>query len=121
MTSSTAVVLVVEDDPLLRLSAVEEVEAAGFEVLGADSSAAAMVVLEGRLDVRIVFTDIDLPGGMGGLELAAVIRRRWPPIAIIVTSGHVRPDEGELPAGSVFFPKPYGMPEVIAEMQRMAA
>jgi CheY-like chemotaxis protein len=101
------VVLVVEDEPLQRMMAVDLVEEAGFEALEASDAMEAVLILEVRTDIRIVFTDIDMPGGMDGMMLAAAIRDRWPPIEIIVTSGHLRQNEVRLPERGVFFSKPY--------------
>lgn len=114
-------VLIVEDEPLLRMMAVDMVEAAGFEVLEAASAAEAIVALEQHSDIRIVFTDIDMPRGIDGLQMAALIRHRWPPIEIIITSGHYRIDEIGLPPRIVFFAKPYAQDKVISTMRRMAA
>jgi CheY-like chemotaxis protein len=83
------VVLVVEDEPLLRLMAVTMVENAGFAPIEAANADQAVRILESRTDIRIVFTDIDMPGSMDGMKLAACIRDRWPPVEIILTSGHV--------------------------------
>jgi CheY-like chemotaxis protein len=113
------VVLVVEDQPLLRLLGVGMVEDAGFEPLEADGSNEAMRILAGRLDIRVVFTDIEMPGGVDGLKLAAMIRDRWPPIAIIITSGKSAPMAKDMPVGSLFFTKPYRPEEVMAAMRRM--
>jgi len=74
-----AVILVVEDELLIRMNAVEMIEEA-FEVVEAGNADEAIVILEGRLDVAVVFTDIQMPGSMDGLKLAAVVRLRWPPI-----------------------------------------
>lgn len=115
------VVLVVEDEPLLRMLAVDVVEAAGFEALEAADATQAVVILEQRPDIRIMFTDIDMPRGMNGVKLAAAVRHRWPPIEIIVTSGHVVPALGDLPPRSVFFSKPYREDQVVAAMRRLAA
>ncbi|HEY0253276.1 MAG TPA: response regulator [Kofleriaceae bacterium] len=115
------VVLVVEDEPLLRMAAMDMVEDAGFEAIEAASADEAVLILENRLDIRIVFTDIDMPHGMDGMKLAACIRDRWPPIEIIMTSGHVHAREVELPARTVFFPKPYRQHEIIAMMRQMSA
>lgn len=101
------VVLVVEDEPLLRMMAADLVEEAGFDVIEAADADEAVRVLESGANIRIVFTDIDMPGSMDGLLLAAAIRDRWPPIDIILTSGHVHVNEVALPHGSVFFSKPY--------------
>ncbi|MCW6506679.1 response regulator [Hyphomicrobiales bacterium BP6-180914] len=115
------VVLVVEDEPLLRMMAVDLVEDAGFDVVEAADAIEAVRILESRTDIRIVFTDIDMPNGMDGMQLAAAIRDRWPPIEIIVTSGYYDPDSVPLPPRSVFFPKPYREQDIIAAMRRMTA
>jgi CheY-like chemotaxis protein len=116
-----AIVLVVEDEPLLRMAAVDLVEEAGLQALEASNADAAILLLETRSDIRIVFTDIDMPGSMDGIKLAAAVRKKWPPISIIVVSGHRKPDAGELPDGSIFFTKPYPIPDVIATLHQMAA
>ena len=96
--SSKQVVLVVEDEPLLRMAAVDLVEQAGFEVVEATDATNAVSILETRPDIRIVFTDIDMPRGMDGMKLAALVRDRWPPIEIIIVSGHLEKADVELPA-----------------------
>jgi CheY-like chemotaxis protein len=113
-------VLVVEDEPILRMMAADMVEGAGFEVIEAADATEAVRILESRTDIRIVFTDIDMPRGMDGLRLAACIRDRWPPVELIITSGHVTPDLHSLPVRSVFFPKPYRQEQIVAQMRRMA-
>jgi CheY-like chemotaxis protein len=115
------VVLVVEDEPFLRMVAVDLVEEAGFEAVQAANADQAVRILEARADIRIVFTDIDMPGSMDGMKLAIAIRGRWPPIAVILTSGLYNIGKDELPARSVFFRKPYNHNEIIATIQRMAA
>ncbi|WP_292020146.1 MULTISPECIES: response regulator [unclassified Brevundimonas] len=99
-------VLVVEDEPLLRLAAVEMVEDAGYVAVEAADAFEAVRILESRDDIRIVFTDIDMPGGMSGVTLAAAIRDRWPPIDIIMTSGAVVPADAMVPERGVFLAKP---------------
>ena len=120
-TGRKAIVLVVEDDPLLRLAATELVEEAGLEPLEAANADDAIRILEQRTDIHIVFTDVDMPGSMDGLKLAAAVRGRWPPIEIIVTSGHRLVSPGDLPPGSLFFAKPYRDKDIVATLQRMAA
>jgi len=115
------IVLVVEDEPLLRLFAAQVVEDAGYEPLEAANAAEAIAILESRPDIRIVFTDIDMPGGLDGMKLAACIRDRWPPIKIIITSGKPLPPRTVMPAEMVFFPKPYRQDRVIASLHQMAA
>lgn len=72
------------------------------------------------VDIRTVFSDIDMPGSMDGMKLAAAVRDRWPPIEIIIVSGHRRPVDRDLPARATFFPKPYNVDAVTAELNRMA-
>ena len=83
------VVLIVEDDFLLRIDAAEMIKAAGFEVIEAANADQAIKVLEARYDITVVFTDIQMPGSMDGLKLAQAVRGRWPPIKIIATSGRL--------------------------------
>ena len=95
------------------------VEDGGFEALEAGGSSEAMRILERRIDIGLVFTDIDMPGGVDGLKLAALIRSRWPPIEIIITSGKRQPLANEMPVGGLFFAKPYRPEEVTAAMRRL--
>ena len=102
------VVLIVEEEALIRMNAAEVIEDAGDGVVEAGDAEEAIQVLENRDDVSIMFTDIDmLTGSMNGLRLAATVSRRWPPIRIIATSGRIAVRDGDLPAGSLFLPKPY--------------
>lgn len=117
---SKGLVLVVEDEALVRMFAVDFVEDAGFDVVEAANANQAVAILEARSDIRIVFTDIDMPGSMDGMKLARAVRDRWPPIEIIIVSGHKRPVDDDLPARAVFFPKPYDVDAVTAELNRMA-
>jgi DNA-binding NtrC family response regulator len=97
-----ATVLVVEDEfHFLQI----ELEDAGYDVVLADNADVAIAILEARTDIHLVFTDIDMPGSMDGLKLAACVRDRWPPIHIIITTGNARPRE--IPANALFIPKPY--------------
>src|SRR5271154_3635956 len=90
------VVLVVEDEFLIRINAAEMIEEAGFEVVEASTADEAVAILEARLDIAVVFTDIQMPGTMDGLKLARAVRGRWPPIKIIATSGRHHIGETEL-------------------------
>jgi two-component system, response regulator PdtaR len=100
-------VLIVEDEFLIRLNAAEMVRELGFEVLEAVDADHAIVLLETTADIAIVFTDIQMPGPVDGLGLLAIIRNRWPPIALMVTSGQIEPAVEDLPAGARFLAKPY--------------
>ncbi len=97
---------------MVRLCAVETIEEAGFEVIEAANADEAIRILESRRDIRVVFTDVHMPGSMDGLKLAHAVRDRWPPIKIIVTSGRERVAAQDLPAGGRFFAKPYDPGEI---------
>src|SRR5450755_289159 len=99
-------VLVVEDEILLRMRAVDIVEDAGFTPIEAVNADEAVAILESRSDIVLLFTDIQMPGSMDGLGLARSVRDRWPPIKIILVSGQVTPTAIEIPADSRFFGKP---------------
>jgi CheY-like chemotaxis protein len=111
-TTKRPVVLVVEDEALVRVGAVDLVEEAGFEAIEAANAEEAIRILENRSDIRVVFTDIDMPGSMDGLKLAHAVRNRWPPIKLVVTSGHSLPADKDLPTGGRFVGKPYGPSQV---------
>lgn len=112
-------VLVVEDEVLIRLDIVSQLESEGFEVFEAASADEAVAMLEQNSSIRLLFTDIDMPGTMDGLKLAGAVRDRWPPVKIIVTSGHRIVDIVDMPDGSVFFSKPYRHPVVLASMRAL--
>ena len=121
MPDSPVYVLVVEDDFLNRLHAVDLVEDAGYIAVEASNADEAITILEARKDIRIVFTDIDMPGSMDGLKLAHAIRERWPPIELILTSGHFDLSDDEIPERGRFFPKPYRDQEIISALQHFVA
>jgi CheY-like chemotaxis protein len=101
-------VLVVEDEPLVRMLAADILEDEGFEVIEAATAPAALALLEKHEgEIAAVFTDIDMPGGMNGLELAAIVHARWPDMALVITSGVARLSADQLPGDGVFIAKPY--------------
>jgi len=97
------------------------IEDAGFEVLEAANADEAILILENRSDIRIVFTDVHMPGSMDGLRLAHAVRDRWPPIKLIVTSGQMTVSEDELPLGGRFFSKPYQPSELSRVLNELVA
>jgi CheY-like chemotaxis protein len=113
------VVLVVEDEPLVLMMAIDIIGEAGFETLSASNADEAITILEGRDDIRIIFTDINMPGSMNGVLLAHAVRGRWPPIEIIVTSAKLL--ETELPDRGRFLPKPYAPGELSKMIHELAA
>ena len=115
------VILIVEDEVLIRLHAAQIIEEAGFDAIEASNADEAIAILEARRDITVLFTDIQMPGSMDGLKLAAAVKGRWPPIKIVATSGlvDVRPDD--LPEGGRFLPKPYDPVLLTATLRELAA
>ena len=114
-----AVVLVVEDEMLLRMRAVDIVEDAGFTSVEAVDADEAVAILESRSDIALLFTDIQMPGSMDGLKLAHAVHERWPPVKIILVSGQLKLANIDIPANSRFFGKPLESGAMIAEIQDM--
>lgn len=102
-----AVILVVEDNAMIRMSALDLMRSEGYEALEARDADQAIRILESRDDIDLVFTDVQMPGTMDGLKLSHYIRNRWPPIKLVVASGAAIIEEASLPPGSRFFSKPY--------------
>ena len=113
------IVLVVEDEMMLRMKVVDMVEDAGYIPVEAVDADEAMAVLQSRNDIALMLTDVQMPGSMNGLELAHAVHERWPPIKIILASGQLKLSASEIPLDSRFFGKPLQSAEIIAEMQEM--
>ena len=113
-------VLVVEDDPLLLMDAVDMLEDEGFTVYPARNADAAIRLLEKHDDIRVLFTDVDMPGSMDGLKLAHAVRDRWPPVRIMVTSGLRHVSAADLPENGLFFAKPYPPQDVLKSLNSVA-
>lgn len=114
-------VLIVEDEFLLRMDAVDMIAGAGFQVVEAANADQAIEILESRRDITVVFTDIQMPGSMDGLKLARAIRGRWPPIKIVATSGRITVGEPDLPEGGRFLRKPYSPLQVAGVLRELTA
>ncbi|WP_439816580.1 response regulator [Zavarzinia sp. CC-PAN008] len=108
------VVLVVEDEGLIRLDIVDAMEEAGYRTLEADNADDALALLEQHPEVRAVFADVRMPGSIDGVRLAHIVRDRWPPVALIVTSGHRMLGPTDLPERAAFVPKPYRTRDIVA-------
>ena len=121
MRSNKIAVLIVEDEPLVRMDVFDQLEDEGYRVFEAATADQAIAILEAEPSIRLLFTDIDMPGSMDGLKLAAAVHDRWPPVKIVVTSGHRRVDVADLPDGSVFFSKPYRHKAVVASFHELLA
>jgi two-component system, response regulator PdtaR len=115
------VVVVAEDEPLLRALAVEALAGEGFTAIEASNAAAALTACKAQPEaVDVLFTDIRMPGSMDGLELAHKVHERWPWIGILIASGNIFLSRKELPDGAKFFPKPYDMDRVIGAVRELA-
>jgi CheY-like chemotaxis protein len=114
-----AVVLIVEDEMMVRMFAVDMVEDAGYTPVEAADADEAIAILETRSDIALMCTDIQMPGSMDGLGLARTVHERWPSIKIIVVSGQLSPSSVDLPPCSRFFGKPLQAGQMIAQMQSM--
>jgi CheY-like chemotaxis protein len=112
-------VLVVEDEMLLRMRALDMVEDAGYTSIEAVDADEAFAILKSRSDIALLFTDIQMPGSMDGLQLAHIVHERWPPIKIILVSGQLKLSSAQIPHDSRFFGKPLVSGQIIAEMQNM--
>jgi CheY-like chemotaxis protein len=108
------VILLVEDEMLVRMLAAEVLSEAGFTVVEAESAEEALAVLQTRPDVRVLFTDVNMPGSLDGLGLAQIVHERISEVGILIGSGRIRPCPGELPPGVHFIPKPYA-PSALTE------
>lgn len=113
-------VVIVEDEWLIRMSAVSALSEAGFSVFEAECTDQAIAHLRDRR-IHALFTDIHVPGPMDGLALAHFSRRSWPWLGILIVSGRARPQPHELPERSKFLPKPYDLDHVVAHLSEIIA
>lgn len=114
-------VLVVEDELLVRMTIASTLEDNGYEVFEAANADEAIYLLETHASIRLMFTDIDMPGSIDGLKLARAVRDRWPPVRIVVTSGNHVIDVADLPEGSRFIGKPYRGSAIISSFKELLA
>ena len=114
-------ILVVEDEPLIRMDIADQLQNLGFRVIEAANAREAVAQLDANNDIQVMFTDVDMPGDMDGLMLAAAVRNRWPPIKIIVTSGLRGVLLCDMPNGSRFFGKPYKASDIADAARELLA
>ena len=120
MALTRRTVLIVEDEILVRVVAVAILSDAGFDIIEADHAEAALTIFGSRAaDITLLFTDITMPGDLNGLNLAHHVQRRWPQIALLITSGEKPPQREELPRDSRFMPKPYTSDHVEAQIRAL--
>jgi two-component system, response regulator PdtaR len=115
------VVLVTEDQALIRMFTADFLVDAGYAVIEAGDAAEALKALEDTADVRVLLTDVEMPGEMDGLELAREVQRRWPTMIIIVTSGRVRPAPADLGVDVEFLTKPIREETVVSMIRERLA
>jgi CheY-like chemotaxis protein len=115
-----ALVLVIDDELLIRMNAVELIKQAGHRVIEATNADEAIQILESRVDIEVVFSDVTMPGSMDGLKLVHYIRNRWPPIRLILASGKGLPLGAKPPEGAVFLCKPYDYGDLVGALARAA-
>jgi CheY-like chemotaxis protein len=114
------VVLLVEDELLVRITAADELEEAGFQVLEAANADVALKVLEAHsAEVQVLFTDVNMPGSMDGMELAEQVHVRWPHVLLLIASGYARPHPDEIPDHGRFIPKPYRAATLVRQISEL--
>ena len=119
--SPSPLVLVVDDEVVLRFLAADTLQESGFRVLEAEDAKVALQVLADHPGVRVLFTDINMPGALDGLDLAREVHDRWPAVKLVVTSGRLRPSDSEIPDSGRFLAKPYSPDTLIDEIRKVLA
>ena len=110
-------ILIVEDEPLVRELEADILLGGGFRLLEATTADEAFEILRRGADVELIFTDVDMPGSINGFEFARLVHQGWPDVAILVSSGKMRPGPGDLPEGAKFIPKPYRPAQLVREIR----
>lgn len=119
-SDDTPVILLVEDELLVRMAAADDLQDAGFHVLEAANADVALAVLESCSDdVQVLFTDIDMPGSMNGLALAESVQQRWPHISLLISSAYHKPHPWQIPDEGRFVPKPYSSEDVVQQIREL--
>lgn len=108
----TKIILVVDDEPVLRSLLAGELRDAGHTVVEASSADEALVYMKAGAQADLLFTDVQMPGSMDGIELSAVLRSEYPHLDIIITSGNANAECAD--GLGVFIPKPYSFAEAVA-------
>jgi CheY-like chemotaxis protein len=116
---SPSTVLVVEDETLVRMVGTVMLEDAGYEVLEAGDADEALKILEGHQGIHLLFSDVDMPGSMNGLDLATLVHERWPNIRLLITSGHHQLNNSRVPGDGQFVPKPWTQGDLVGRVREM--
>jgi CheY-like chemotaxis protein len=114
-------ILVVDDEPIIRLNLAVFFEDEGFKVYEAGDADEAIAILDATPSIQVVLTDIQMPGSMDGVRLAHYVRDRYPPTLLIVASGAINPTPAELPPNTMFVAKPFDPRFVLGELERLSA
>lgn len=112
-------ILIVEDEALIRFNLADFFEEAGYRVFEAENADEAIAILDRDSSIRVVLTDVQMPGSMDGLRLAHYIRDRFPPTVLVVTSGVLNPTKADLPVDSFFVPKPFDTRRLLGQIERL--
>ena len=118
-TPGQPTILVAEDNAILRLDACELLKDHGYTVVEAANADEAIKLMESRKDIRILFTDIEMPPGCNGLELAYEVHNRWPAVLLVITSGRVEPARDEIADHGIFIRKPYKPADLLAQIEKV--
>lgn len=116
--AASPIVLVVEDDAVVRMMARDLLEDASFEVLEAVSADEALRLLEERSDIEVLFIDVDMPGSRNGFEFASLVAERWPRIRLVITFGRCEPRDEDVPDAGQFLPKPYRLSGIVRAIRQ---
>jgi CheY-like chemotaxis protein len=114
-------VLVVDDEVFVRMLVADVLDEAGYEVLEAHDAQVALMALRASPDVRVLFTDINMPPGMNGLDLAEQVHQHWPGIGLVISSGYERPSDDQIVDGAIFLPKPFRPEDVVGAVRSVTA
>jgi len=117
---SQKTVLIVEDEPIIRMLATLLVEDAGLPWLESDGAGEALELLETHSEIGTVFTDVQMAGSMDGLQLSRLAFLRWPPLKFVIVSGNHVPGAADMPRGACFFAKPYNIGEITRALHAFA-
>jgi CheY-like chemotaxis protein len=110
-------VLVVEDEEIVRINSCDRLEQAGLSVLEASDAVEAMALLEAHPEIRVLVTDVRMPGWMSGIDLARQVEKKWPDISILVTSAYYTAEDGDLPENMTLFPKPFSPDALVRQVK----
>jgi CheY-like chemotaxis protein len=116
-TFASPVILIVEDEELIRLCTANLLEEHGYRVVEARNAADALRVLENRSDVTLLFTDVQMPGALDGMDLVREVHARWPKVLLVITSGRNRPGPVDIPDDGRFVAKPYRDHDLLEQVQ----